>query len=157
MNPDEQQPPTAADVAREIRAQEAAEKTAKNKKAGQGCLITLVIIAIITLFIWLGSRDDASSTSPSPSEIITLPNGDTVDASLAIVLCRDHIRDQLLSPASAEFPGPFSDEYTRPSRVGNTWQNTMHVDSQNAFGALLPSSWFCEINGDTGLITAREQ
>lgn len=158
----ERKQPTAAEVAREIRAQEAAEKkqkaAEKNKQAGQGCLIFIAIIAVVGIIIWATSGSNDSSTSSStPEQVVTLPNGDTVNDTLANVLCRDQIRDQLRAPSTAEFPNPFSSDYTRPTKSGNTWRNTIRVDAQNAFGAMVRSQWFCEINGDTGVITVREQ
>lgn len=162
MEENKQQQPTAADIAREVRAQEAAEKKAKeaeqNKKAGQGCLIFIAIIAVVGIIIWATSGNNGSSASSSAREqVVTLPNGDTVNDTLANVLCRDQIRDQLRSPSTAEFPSPFSSDYTRPTKSGNTWRNTIRVDAQNAFGAMVRSQWFCEVNGDTGMITVREQ
>lgn len=157
---DQQNQPSAADVAREIRAQEAAEKKQKEandkKKAGQGCLILIGLIVIVGIIIGV-STSGGSGSSSSTAEAITLPNGDTVESTLATVLCRDHVRDQLLSPASAEFPGPFSSNYREPTRAGNTWNQVITVDSQNAFGAMIPSTWDCVVNGDTGTISATQR
>lgn len=154
MSSENQNQPDAAAIAREIRAQEAEEKKAKEaedaKKAGQGCLIFIGIIVLIGVAIAFWPSSGSNSRS---EEVITLPNGTTISSSEAVVRCRNMIRDQLLSPASARFPGPFSDRYTRPVRSGNTWRYTAHVDSQNAFGATLPSSWSCVLNGDTGEIS----
>ncbi len=153
MSSDQNQPDAAA-IAREIRAQEAEEKKAKDaevaKKTGQGCLIFIAIIVLIVVAITVWPSSGSSSTS---QEAITLPNGTTITSSEAVVRCRGMIRDQLVSPSSAKFPGPFSDRYTRPVKSGNAWRYVAHVDSQNAFGATLPSSWNCVLDGNTGEIS----
>ena len=158
MSSENQNQPDAAAIAREIRAQEAEEKKAKDaeaaKKAGQGCLIFIAVIVLIVVAItfWPSSGNSGSS-----QEVITLPNGTTITSSEAVVRCRDIIRAQLLSPSSASFPGPFSDRYTRPTRSGNVWRYIAHVDSQNAFGATLPSSWNCVLDGNTGEIRVTQR
>lgn len=159
MSSDGQNQPDAAAIAREIRAQEAAEKKAKqaedSKKAGQGCLILIAFIVVIGVIVAIWSS--TSSGSSSSQEAITLPNGNTITSSEAVVRCRDVIRAQLLAPSSAKFPGPFSDRYTRPVKSGNTWRYVVHVDAQNAFGAMLPSSWNCVLDGNTGEISAAQR
>lgn len=154
MSSDTQGQPDAAAIAREIRAQEAAEKKAQEaeatKKAGQGCLIFIGIIVVMGLVIAFWPSGNSGSSS---REVITLPNGTTITSSEAVVRCKEIIRAQLLSPSSAKFPGPFSDRYTRPVRSGNTWRYLAHVDAQNAFGAMLPSSWNCVLDGNTGEIS----
>ena len=153
--------PSAADVAREIRAQEAAEKKAKeaeqSKKAGQGCAIFIAIVVVIGLIVWMNTNNNSSSTSTTTSETITLPGGREVSAALAKNLCQDVIKDQLISPSTARFPSVSSSDYRLPSRVGNTWRGTIAVDSQNALGAMIRSTWSCEVSGDTGLTTVRQQ
>jgi len=158
MSHDSQGQPDAAAIAREIRAQEAAEKKAKEaedaKKAGQGCLMFIGIVVVIGLAIALWPSGNSRGGG---AEVVTLPNGDTITSSRAVVMCRNQIRDQLLSPSSAKFPGAFSDRYTRPVKTGNAWRQLVHVDAQNAFGVALPSSWNCVIDGDTGRITATQR
>jgi len=157
MSSDQNQPDAAA-IAREIRAQEAEEKKAKEaenaKKAGQGCLIFLGIIVLIGVAVAFWPSGSSNSSS---QEAITLPNGTTITSSEAVVRCRDIIRRQLLSPSSAKFPGPFSDRYTRPVKSGNVWRYVAHVDSENAFGATLPSSWSCVLDGNTGEISVSQR
>lgn len=169
MSNENQNRPDAAAIAKEIRAQEAAEKAAKEaeekKKTGQGCLILIVIIVVIGVVgsFWSssgsesGSAGNSTQSRSSSENVVRLPGGDTITSARATVMCRDQIRKQLVSPSSARFPGVFSDRYTQPLKTGNAWRQLLHVDSQNAFGAMLPSSWNCVIDGDTGMITVTQR
>lgn len=152
---DHEQQPSAADIAREIRAQETAEKKAKEEKdgkaLGQGCLVVIGIAVVIGLFVWL------SPSSSTPAETITLPNGAAMPASRATVECRDQIRKLLLSPSTAKFAGAFSDRYTKPRKVGNSWRQVIHVDSENVFSTVVPSAWDCEVSGTTGYVTVTQR
>lgn len=154
---DHEQQPSAADIAREIRAQEAAEKKAKQeadtKKAGQGCLIFLGIALMVGLFIWLNS----SGSTSTPAETIRMSDGSEMRSSRAITECREAIRNQLLAPSSAKFPGVFADNYPTPLKTGNSWRMVMHVDAQNAFGVMLPSVWDCEVDGSTSQVRVQER
>ncbi len=85
---------------------------------------------------------------------IILPNGDTIFDTLAVDLCHDQIKEQLLSPASAKFPGVFSGDYTSPVKEGNTFTYRNYVDAPNSFGVMLRKNFVCVIDGDANSIVA---
>ncbi len=64
----------------------------------------------------------------------------------AYIRARECVAESLLSPASAQFPWlPDSARFD-----GAAWHVAGHVDSQNAFGALIRSHWRCEIEKRNG-------
>jgi hypothetical protein len=69
---------------------------------------------------------------------------------MAQVQCKNHVRDRLRSPASAEFPF-MADGVTE---VGTrTFRVSSYVDAQNGFGATLRSYYVCTVQfegGDSG-------
>lgn len=83
-------------------------------------------------------------------------NGETIDSSLATVLCQSHIKDRLKAPSTAKFPGPFSGDYAQPSLSNNTWTYIVSVDAQNSFGAMIRSTFACVIDASADTITAEE-
>lgn len=89
---------------------------------------------------------------PEPEPVsdneIVLPSGDTVDFLEATVFCESLVRDQLVSPRTAKFPGVFGGNEERPVKLGNSWVYNVVVDSENSFGAMLRSQWLCTLNGD---------
>lgn len=141
--------PDAAAVAREIRAQEAAEKKAQTRKGALGCLVFFVIL-ILGVWIWVESRPTVEG---EPEESITMPDGTVVTKAVATVMCQSEVRNQLLAPGTAKFPGIFSAGYTQPAKFGETWYQLVNVDSENVFGAMLRTSWDCDIHGPLGTIT----
>lgn len=61
---------------------------------------------------------------------------------MAGIICNNIITEQLISPASADFP--FVPDMTR-YKGNERYAIRTHVDSQNAAGAMLRSGWFCDI------------
>ena len=134
---------------KQLRDEEAKKKQAAGNK---GCLyFFLAIVGVFVLLLVYGSLSGGNEASAE--EVITRPNGETVDESSAAVLCQRQIRDRLRAPGTAKFAGPFSDDYSRPVKSGNTWSYTVSVDSENAFGAALRSQWSCVLDGaDDGIV-----
>jgi len=87
------------------------------------------------------------STSQVQNEIVT-PSGDTIDYFEAKVFCESLVRDQLVAPRSARFPGTFRGNYEEPIKIGNSWVYNVVVDAQNSFGAELRSTFLCTLDGD---------
>lgn len=123
--------------------------------------ITLPVFAVVLSLglgasvIWLSAQIDPHLQSNSiDASIAAKESADTaadskvfakIDAeqAAAVAACESAVRDQLKSPATAQFTitdngvaGP--DENVRGTVTGT-------VDSQNGFGALLRSSWTCTI------------
>lgn len=61
---------------------------------------------------------------------------------MAGIICNNIITEQLISPASADFP--FVPDMTR-YKGNERYAIRTHADSQNAAGAMLRSGWFCDI------------
>lgn len=100
------------------------------KGCGIGCLVILVIGALVGLASWF-----AASTPEAQAER---------DQELSIVLaeraCERAVRAQLKSPTTAEFSG------TRGAGSGSSYTVTGSVDAENGFGAMIRNSFTCEVN-----------
>lgn len=109
------------------------EQTVRWAKIGGGALggLAVAIVAVVAL-AGGGGGDGPAGDSPQ------------VRAAAAERACQDMVRDQLRSPASAQF----SDV---TSTGGGPWTVTGSVDADNAFGASLRSTWSCQVrlDGDT--------
>lgn len=92
------------------------------------------------------SPEPEAVSEPVPEEIgyAVLPNGDKFQEYEFRALCQVSIKDQLIAPATAKFPGPFSGEYPSVRLVDNVWLGQFPVDSQNAFGALIRTNFNCK-------------
>lgn len=78
------------------------------------------------------------------------PTRDEIDRERAIASCEAAVKDQLLSPGTAEFP---RNEMAVEYRGGNWYDIVGAVDSQAVGGILLRSDFSCAtqfIGGDTG-------
>ncbi|MGM9428014.1 hypothetical protein [Hydrogenophaga sp. MI9] len=64
----------------------------------------------------------------------------------AKAICQKFVAKQLKAPATAKFE-PVSSVAAQPAKDGpaNTWESVGYVDSQNAFGAMLRSTYFCTV------------
>jgi hypothetical protein len=93
-----------------------------------GVAIPVLLIAGIIYFIY----DYASQPAVVSDEDVS---------TAALVECEDYVKNQLTSPATADFaPQP---EQTQ--RNGNTFRIVSYVDSENGFGAKLRSNYDCVI------------
>lgn len=110
----------------------------KNNKrvttGASGCVILCCILFV--LISLLGSLSDSGSSSSRP---------DTARDSDAIIMAQDFVEQRLRSPASAKFP--WSDEHrvVKVPDQPNVWRINSYVDSQNGFGAMIRSRWYCEL------------
>lgn len=105
--------------------------TPSNNRVGLGCAIVLML-ALGGCFLM----------------ILTAPRSPEHDEISAWVMCEEFVKKSLRSPSSAEFP-----TYSNPavSDHGNgRYIVTSHVDSQNAFGAMLRNAFTCEIQWHDG-------
>lgn len=95
------------------------------------------------------------SSLGSGSPVKTDRGGDLeVQRAGAKIACQDMVRDRLKSPASAQFSGVVA------SGAGPLFTVRGKVDSQNSFGAMLRSSFSCQLHFDgeffTGAAEVRE-
>lgn len=61
---------------------------------------------------------------------------------MAGMICKNHVKASLKSPATADFPMFDKNIWKMPSQ---RYVVKSYVDAQNAFGANLRARWFCEI------------
>lgn len=84
-------------------------------------------LAVLALLAWL----------------LTIPlRGDDHSAGDAPRMCRDFVKQQLISPGSAKFSGE------QVQHVGGEYTVTGSVDAQNAFGALLRRDYTCVLRDE---------
>jgi hypothetical protein len=82
--------------------------------------------------------------------VLTRPGGvkgGDPDRTQAIHLCEDSIRNQIRSPASAQFSG---ETY---SAGASTWTVYGNIDAQNGFGALIRKTWSCTLVKSGGTLS----
>lgn len=72
------------------------------------------------------------------------PTDGTKDYStMAFIQCRLYVEDRLVSPSTADFPSALLADVRD---VGNNvFEIRSHVDSQNSFGAMIRTNYFCKI------------
>lgn len=110
-------------------------KMGGSEKFTLGCLgVILAPLILVVLFI-IGGALFGSNDSDEPNRFE------------AIRYCEDAVRDQLRSPARAEFDSQSTD--SNPYRVSGT------VDAENGFGATVRNSFACTvtITGDSFRVT----
>jgi len=111
----------------------AAAPTAAPAKKSGGCL--KAILVVVGLFIALGV---IGRFIPKSAE-------QTADDSRrgAYLICKQFVEQRLRSPKSAEFPNS-SEAQVQPISDGD-YEVHAHVDAQNAFGAMIRSTFDCTV------------
>lgn len=103
-------------------------KQAKNVLIGIGAVISICVIAFCVIW-FLGSA--------------LFPSTPKDHKTMAYIQCQLHVEDMLKSPASAKFPSSLD---TNIHDMGNnTFEIRSYVDSQNSFGAMIRTNFFCKI------------
>jgi len=96
------------------------------KDAAIGCLGLLLIVAVVIAVFSMFSSSEPSSSDTSSSEPFSV--------TLIVIVGKDLVRDQLLTPSVAKFSDITVYSYkNNPKR----FKLTGKVDSQNMFGAML--------------------
>ena len=99
------------------------------------------LITIIGLLIGIGKHSPShSNIETNPKEVYKTKIRDEMDAYVETQL---YIKDQLKSPATAEFGGSESENLTRLSDSSFSIQG--YVDSQNSFGGLMRADYACVV------------
>lgn len=108
----------------------------KQTATGTGCLIFIVIAVALFFVVGLvgGANEDATYGGDS--------GYDDIDARIG---CERLVKDNLKSPGTAKFPGPFSGDYAEVRDNGLGWLYSSYVDSQNGFGAIIRTRFSCEV------------
>lgn len=114
---------------RELPKPVSVEQEEINKKANRaGCIAVLIIFAIIGIAVY--GIAAASDYSDKPDNIS------------AFVMCQKFVRDSLKAPSTAKF-ADYNDKTI--SSNGNRFNVISYVDAQNSFGAMVRTSYICEV------------
>ena len=154
-----------AKVRKDLEAKEKGEKP-KRKMGPMGCGC-LTVIALLVIGGWLSSLSGPSEANAQTQAAEAAAReaqrqeaeGPYTDIDVRIN-CERVIKDRLVAPSTAKFPGIFSDDRTDPRRYqdhpdGPFWAWTTVVDAQNGFGAMLRGRWNCRVYDD-GRITVEQ-
>jgi hypothetical protein len=100
-----------------------------------GCLMlaTIVVLAMAVCTIILFSGNDGAQGTPTaigPTE------------RSGYVICKQFLEKRLKAPSTADYP-MLSE--TNRSLVGNIFTVTAFVDSQNSFGAMIRTNFYCQV------------
>lgn len=107
----------------------------KKKDAGIGCLIFLIIIAIVTVYATFGTTESNSSEDSYKD-----------NKYLAYSYAQEFVKQKLKSPSTAEFPAGFSAKEEHVLNLGDgEYLIKSWVDSQNSFGATIRTNFDCKI------------
>ena len=108
-----------------------AEQNAKAQKlVKEGCLGCLGLpVALIVALVVIGSL---------------LPKAESDHRSMAVVQCKNYVKNRLRSPSSADFPWIDLDQSV-VSTGNETYIVSSYVDAQNAFGATVRNDYVCKI------------
>ena len=114
-------------------------RVAKRDKRGRVAGTIFAIAALLGAAWLIGSTCDGGSSQPDH------------DKGIAFVMAQKFVKAELLSPATAEFPGASFNQHTK--YLGNKqYEITSWVDSQNALGAVIRTHYraVVEYLGDRG-------
>lgn len=125
----------AANAATGVRTK-AGEVKAGKQKVDPGAMLSAIVVAFVGLIVVVWWNSSNTSARPNDEQI----------AARAVAACQEIVRERLTSPASAKFPwGDFKYAVNGPVVVVSS-----HVDSANAFGAMLRSDWSCQARHNGG-------
>lgn len=93
----------------------------------------ILIVVVSSVLIWSKSGETTSDNTQNRHQ--------SSDTS-AFVQCKNFVQERLRAPATADFPFL---ERTSWDMGNNTWVVKSHVDSQNGFGAMIRSKWYCKV------------
>ncbi len=103
---------------------------------GIGCLGTIGIFALLAA---IGSFIGGTST-PRPDHTI----------AAAYSVCKQFVEKRLRAPASAKFPSTGDENVLSTHHGGGVYEVVAYVDSQNSFGALIRSTFTCNVEWQRG-------
>ena len=110
------------------------KKEKESRDKGIGCLVMIALG--VGLWFWV------TSTDPGPSETKHWTERD--EWSMAYVVTERHVKDRLVAPSTAKFPGVM-EKRAHTSRNGQTYTIISYVDSQNRMGAMVRTPFVAEI------------
>lgn len=137
----------AADMEMIRKLQE--KEDAKKRQGANGCAIFLVIILLFIGWLFLSPSEQEAPLTPKHQAAITLKNR----KRSAFIMSHLYVQDQLKAPSTAKFISINES----PSEVVNIGEYTFiirsAVDSQNSFGAMIRSVYYCELKYKPGTDT----
>lgn len=110
---------------------------------GCGVAAVLIVAAIAAVMIIGNCHSGASSNRKTSQEETPKPEHSEVAAR---VFCQYVVKNSLTSPATAKFAG--YRETAAQHRGGGEYEVISHVDSQNVFGALIRTKYYCHVQFD---------
>lgn len=127
----------------EEKAREEARNQIKGQQTLRGCGGCIVII----ILAWLFASFACPSNVSTGGNVSSSTNWRAEDNSLmAYIMIEDFVKERLVSPGSARFPGIFDGKADHITYLGNQrYRIVSWVDSQNAFGASLRTYFTAEI------------
>ncbi|MFW6121310.1 MAG: hypothetical protein ACOC80_10500 [Petrotogales bacterium] len=100
-------------------------------KKGTGCAIAIFIIIVFSVTMCNIKCDNESSDKPDRIE--------------AFLISQQFVENYLKAPGSVEWPS-ITDNKVRINNIDdNIWEVYSYVDSENSFGALIRTIYFCKI------------
>ena len=134
-------PKLAADVVQAKKSPGVPEKPAHPLAV----IAFLIFIIGGPIYLWIQAKNAPKVKEPEPVA--------TYSTVAFEVGCRSLIRDQLKSPATAEFEDTFASNSIQTLPVGYFWPGW--VDSQNSFGALIRTKFKCVWDKKTDELTTK--
>lgn len=95
--------------------------------------IAVILICLCVFAMSLFSDGDGNSDSSNSS-------------TMAYIMCQDFIEQRLTAPATAKWPSSLDITIIPVSGKEDSYQVIGYVDAQNGFGALIRTSYVCEIS-----------
>jgi hypothetical protein len=124
---------------------------------GLGMLTGLVcLVAVVMLFNLMSPASSltplpsatplpTSTPLPTPTPQIPTPTPDVGDEYGAISICKKFVKDRLIAPRDAKWPGLF-DEGPTVTQIGPaTWRVESWVDASNRLGVHIRTQYVCDV------------
>ncbi|MFO7881480.1 MAG: hypothetical protein R6U52_02945 [Kosmotogaceae bacterium] len=99
-------------------------------KKAAGCLIVLLLIVFLTTMCYTKCGSE---------------NTERPDKIEAFLISQQFVENYLKAPGSAEWPS-ITDDKVKINKIDDTiWEIYSYVDSQNTFGALIRTQYYCKM------------
>lgn len=110
---------------------------ANNKRVSTGCSgLVIFCTLIIVLIAAIGNYNDAGGSAYQ---------AEVIDSTDAIFMAQHFVEQRLRAPATAKFPWTDQHRVLKVEGEGEVYRVNSYVDSQNGFGAMIRSYWYCEL------------
>jgi hypothetical protein len=114
-------------------------------------IILIIIFAPILLLLIDSITGDVKASEPSNPKIEVVEEEDhNIEA---FVYCQQTVEANLKSPSTAEHPYMSDISITKE---GNFYIINGFVDSQNSYGAMLRTNYYCKLKYENGIFSAEE-